>query len=275
VTGTEGVFSSSGRVVVNDDEEMGMKMTKAMLNMDMGDENEAATSLSDIEMEEMESVDMFNFAREEGSRERHLKQQRQQDGGREGRANIEWNEEVDSLGVESELPFEVTAWDWSPSLDGGRNSEGYSGEESPVCVTETEHLDESGRFGFFHARLAKGYQICPDFSVRMCDSIGDDGFGDFADHNFKPASIENPLPLLEAVTGYKVKTQKGTLIALTGQIYQRLSFIVWYFCTNYSSVILSTTFSRLTVLTARVLFLTSSLFRGCPIHARCGVAEED
>eukprot|EP00529_Nitzschia_sp_RCC80_P006305 CAMPEP_0113496192 /NCGR_PEP_ID=MMETSP0014_2-20120614/29995_1 /TAXON_ID=2857 /ORGANISM="Nitzschia sp." /LENGTH=1477 /DNA_ID=CAMNT_0000390107 /DNA_START=130 /DNA_END=4562 /DNA_ORIENTATION=- /assembly_acc=CAM_ASM_000159 len=160
----------------------------------------APVALSDIETYDMESErvgrEIFDF--EFG---------RKHQGGRRDDDQVEEKGFVSSGVVWiNELPMDLTAWDWYPSLEGLRKGKGFG--ESPVCVTETDHFTEYDRINFLQAPSALEGQAGSGPSIEMTDDMDEEDFSNVFEDDFKPSTFKDPLPSLKTAGGSKAPPKK-------------------------------------------------------------------
>mmetsp|Transcript_59287 Transcript_59287/g.144971 ORF Transcript_59287/g.144971 Transcript_59287/m.144971 type:complete len:867 (-) Transcript_59287:134-2734(-) len=106
----------------------------------------------------------------------------------------------------NELPMDLTAWDWYPSLEGLRKGKGFG--ESPVCVTETDHFTEYDRINFLQAPSALEGQAGSGPSIEMTDDMDEEDFSNVFEDDFKPSTFKDPLPSLKTAGGSKAPPKK-------------------------------------------------------------------
>mmetsp|Transcript_59289 Transcript_59289/g.144979 ORF Transcript_59289/g.144979 Transcript_59289/m.144979 type:complete len:856 (-) Transcript_59289:134-2701(-) len=155
----------------------------------------APVALSDIETYDMESErvgrEIFDF--EFG---------RKHQGGRRDDDQVEEKGFVSSGVVWiNELPMDLTAWDWYPSLEGLRKGKGLG--ESPVCVTEADHFTEYNRINFLRAPSGMEGQADLGPSIEMTDDMDEEDISNVFEDDFKPSTFKDPLPSLKTVGGSK------------------------------------------------------------------------
>ena len=153
----------------------------------------APVTLTDIATPDMESAktgkEIFDF--ENGQKHRG--------GGRSDDQTKEKNIVSPGFVWMNELPMDLTAWDWYPSLEGLRKGTEFG--ESPICVTEIDQFNEYDRTFKLRAPSSMGRQESSGTSVGIADDRDQDDISDFFEDDFKPSTLQDPLPSLKTADG--------------------------------------------------------------------------